>query len=195
MKAFQEIPDTYHECGRIDLQNDKRTMLFVNIAGLVVMILMAFGMTFFRPIGALFDMSQGIGVYILRFSVLIVGYILYIILHELTHAAVMRLAGGKDVQFGFTGMYAYAGSDTDYFDKSSYLCIALAPLVLWFFLFLFLGSVMPPDWFWVVYLLQIGNVAGSVGDLYVTGRVLRMPDDLLVMDTGVQMTMLTKEER
>lgn len=195
MKAFQQIPDTYHECARIDLQKDKRTSLLVNILAFVTMVLMTMGMTFFRPIKALFDMSQGLGVYALRFVALILGYILYIVLHELTHACMMRLAGGQDVQFGFTGMYAYAGSEQDYFDKSSYLCIALAPLVIWFILLALLGSVMPPDWFWVVYLLQMGNVAGSAGDVYVAFRVLPMPKDLLVMDTGVRMMMLTKEFR
>ena len=54
---------------------------------------------------------------------------------------------------------------------------------------------MPPDWFWVLYLLQIGNVAGSAGDVYVTLRVLKMPGDTLIMDTGTRMTFLSQADR
>lgn len=195
MKAYQEIPSTYHEFGNIDLQKDRRAMLTVNGIGLAIMIVMVVGMSFFRPIRTLFDISRGLGPYTLRFVVLILGYIVYIVLHELTHACVMRLAGGRDVQFGFTGMYAYAGSEVDYFDRSAYFCIALAPLTVWFIVFLVIGSCMPPDWFWVLYLLQIGNVAGSAGDVYVTLRVLKMPGDTLIMDTGTRMTFLSQADR
>lgn len=195
MKAFQEIPSSYHECARIELQKDRRTMMMMNIFGIIIMVAMTVGMAIFRPIHALFDMSQGLGAYTLRFVGLILGYVLYIVLHELTHACVMRLLGARNVQFGFTGMYAYAGSDADYFDRSGYVCIALAPLVIWFVIFFSAGSLVPPDWFWVFYLLQIGNVAGSAGDMYVTGRILRMPKDTLVMDTGISMTFLSQKDR
>ena len=60
----------------------------------------------------------------------IVGYIAYIILHGLTHGAAMQLLGGIKVQFGFTGLYAYAGSESDYFGKIAYRIIALAPLTV-----------------------------------------------------------------
>ena len=93
MKAFQEIPSSYHECARIELQKDRRTMMMINAFGIIIMVAMTVGMAIFRPIHALFDMSQGLGAYTLRFVGLILGYVLYIVLHELTHACVMRLLG------------------------------------------------------------------------------------------------------
>ncbi|MGX8688621.1 MAG: DUF3267 domain-containing protein, partial [bacterium] len=89
---------------------------------------------------------------------------------ELTHAAVMKAVGGKEVKFGFTGLYAFAGSTVDYFDKSSYRCIALAPLILWGIIFGILTFILPESWFWVAWLLQAGNVGGAAGDVYVTAR-------------------------
>ena len=43
MKAYQEIPSTYHEFGNIDLQKDWRAMLTVNGIGLAIMIVMVVG--------------------------------------------------------------------------------------------------------------------------------------------------------
>ena len=187
MKAYSSIPENYTEIASIDLQKDKRTSTFLTISSLLIMLVMTFVMALFRPIGALFDMSEGLLPYTSRFVVLILGYVAYIVLHELTHACAMRLLGGREVKFGFTGMYAYAGSEVDYFDRNAYICIALAPLTVWFLVLFLLGSFLPPAWFWVVYLLQIGNVAGSVGDVYVVFRVLQLPDHLFVQDSGVSM--------
>ena len=58
------------------------------------------------------------------------GMVLYIFLHEFVHGIFIKRYSGKKADYGFTGMYAYAGSKP-YFNKKSYLVIALAPVVLW----------------------------------------------------------------
>ena len=45
----------------------------------------------------------------------------------------------------------------------------------------------------MVWILQIANVSGAAGDVYVTLRLLRLPRDLLVRDTGVAMTVYSAE--
>ena len=112
----------------------------------------------------------------------------YIVLHELTHAVVMKAVGGGKVNFGFTGLYAFAGSREDYFDKTAYRCIALAPLVLWGIVFAAATVFVPRSWFWVVWFLQAGNIGGAAGDVYVTVKLWNKPASILVMDTGVDMT-------
>ncbi len=188
----QTLPEGYAEKLRIDLQKDKKTALIVNLAGLAIMLALGVVMHLIVPVTEIFDMESGLGAYILRFGVLIVGYFAYIILHELTHAAVMRAFGGGKVRFGFTGMYAFAGSETDYFGKFAYRLIALAPLVVWGVIFGVLQALVPREWFWVAGLLQIGNVSGAVGDLYVTLKLAPMPGTILVRDTGVDMTVYDK---
>ena len=113
--------------------------------------------------------------------------ILYIILHEFVHGITMKLCGTKKVKYGFKGVYAFAGSE-DYYDKKSYLTIALAPVVLWGILLTILSLVVPTQWFWVVYFIQISNISGAAGDMYVTARFSKLPDDILVKDYGVGMT-------
>lgn len=186
MRAKETLPEGYREILTIDLQKDKRLMLWVNLIGLGIALLLAVPMHFVVPISTLFDMSRGFGAYILRFAVLIAASVAYIVLHELVHAAAMRFYGCTRVKFGFTGVYAFAGSDW-YFDKTAYLVIALAPVVLWGAVLAVLNGLVPTSYFWVVYLLQVTNLSGAAGDLYVTCRFARLPRTILVGDSGVAM--------
>ena len=182
MKAVRPLPEGYREILHIDLQKDKKTALKVNIASFAVGLAMVLLANIRVPIRSFF--SGGL----VPLLVYPAAYAAYIVLHELTHACVMRAVGGGKLRFGFTGMYAYAGTSEDCFDKSSYRCIALAPLVVWGAVFLALQFLLPEKWFWTVWLLQIGNVAGAAGDVYVTAKLWRMPAGILVRDTGLEMT-------
>lgn len=193
MHCTQTLPENYRELLSIDLQKDKKTALLVNMAAVGAMVVLALIGLLLVPFRTLLDFSQGFGLYFLRLGVLLAGMFAYIVLHELTHAAVMKAYGAKKLRFGFTGMYAYAGSEADYFAKRPYRHIALAPLVLWALIFGLLSALVPREWFWVVWMLQIANVSGAAGDVYVTLRLLRLPRDLLVRDTGVAMTVYSAE--
>ena len=103
----------------------------------------------------------------------------------------MKLFGAKEVKFGFTGIYAYAGSSADYFDKLSYYCVALAPITVWSIILLVICLIVPGSWVWLPYFVQAGNIAGSFGDLYVFARLLKMKD-IFVRDTGVNMSVFGK---
>ena len=146
---------------------------------------------FIVSIRVFFDMDS-FPMYFLRLGVVLLAYILYMVLHELTHAAVMKAVGAGKVVFGFTGLYAFAGSKEDFFDKISYRCIALAPLVVWGIIFAVLSLIVPREWFWIVWFLQAGNIGGAAGDVYVTAALWRKPSSILVKDTGVDMTVYDK---
>lgn len=193
MHCTQTLPENYRELLSIDLQKDKKTALLVNMAAVGAMVVLALIGLLLVPFRTLLDFSQGFGLYFLRLGVLLAGMFAYIVLHELTHAAVMKAYGAKKLRIGFTGMYAYAGSEADYFAKRPYRHIALAPLVLWALIFGLLSALVPQEWFWVVWMLQIANVSGAAGDVFVTLRLLRLPRDLLVRDTGVAMTVYSAE--
>src|SRR5699024_9973818 len=118
----------------------------------------------------------------------------YLVLHELVHGVLIWFFSGRMAHFGFSGLYAYAGSEA-YFKKSSYLIIALAPIVVWGMVLLLLIFLVPPDWFWVVYLIQAFNVSGAAGDLYVTVLFARLPKHILVQDTGTAMTVYAPQSK
>ena len=193
MHCVQHLPENYVQIYSVDLQKDKKTAILINVLATVVSLIMGFGMHLAVPIGTLFSMEDGFGAYCLRFAVLIAAVIGYIVLHEWVHGRVMRFYGAKQVQFGFTGLYAFAGSREDYFDKRAYRIIAMAPLVLWGIVLLILNILVPLSWFWVVWLVQIMNVSGAMGDVFVTLKFSKMRPDILVNDDGVSMRVYARE--
>lgn len=193
MKAVAHLPEYYKEILRIDLQKDKKLALIVNILAIVIAVVLAVPAHFVVPIFSLFNMESGFGNYLLRFVVLLLAIVLYMVLHELVHGAVMKLCGTKKVKYGFTGMYAFAGSD-DYYDKKAYLIIALSPVVLWGILLAVWSCFVSPEWFWVIYLVQITNLSGAAGDLFVTVKFLKLPEDILVKDYGVSMVVYSRQQ-
>jgi len=186
MKTYSVLPEGYREILSIDLQKDKKLSIIVNGLAVVIAVCMVVPVCFAVPIKTLFDMNRGLGLYALRFAVLAVSVIAYMILHELVHGITMKCFGCPKVKYGFTGMYAFAGSEA-YFAKVPYLAVALAPVVVWGVVLGVLCAVVPIQWFWIVYILEVINISGAAGDFYVTWRFLNLPKDILVQDSGVAM--------
>lgn len=192
MKALHQLPEGYKEILSINLQKNKKLALIINLVGFAVMVLMAVPMHFYIPVTTMYDFSDGAVVYFAKFVVMIVGMVVYLILHEAVHGIAMKMCGTKKVKYGFTGLYAYAGSD-DYYDKKSYIIIALAPVIFWGAVLAIINCLVPESWFWVVYIIQIGNISGAAGDIYVTAKFSKLPKDILVTDCGVGMTVYSAE--
>lgn len=186
MKEIRTLPEGYREIYSVDLQKNKKVALLINVLSLLIGAVMVVAMHFHIPFFTIFDMSDGLGAYLIRYGVLMVLMVVYIVLHELVHGITMKLFGTKKVKYGFTGLYAFAGSDC-YYPKLPYITIALAPIVVWGIVLAVVNVLVPQDWFWVVYLIQIMNISGAAGDLYVTVKFLKMPSDILVYDRGVGM--------
>lgn len=192
MHSMGNLPEGYSEIFSVDMQKNKKLAFILNGVALVVGVIMAVPMLFVVPISTLFDMSDGLGVYALRFVVLVAAMVAYIVLHELVHGVTMKLFGCEKINYGFTGLYAFAGSDW-YFDKVSYITIALAPVVFWGIVLAVICALVPQQWFWVAYIIQICNVSGAAGDAYVTVKFSKMPSDILVHDNGVSMRVYSQK--
>ena len=192
MKSFNSLPEGYNEIYSVDLKKNKKLSLFVNAAALIIAVGMVIPMHFYIPITTIIDMEKGLGAYYIRFASLLVLMVLYIVLHEVVHGISMKICGTKKIKYGFTGVYAFVGSD-DYYDKKSYIFIALAPIVLWGIVLAVVNFFVPVEWFWVVYFLQIVNISGAAGDLFVTVKFSRLPSDILVQDYGVGMKVYSKQ--
>lgn len=187
MRAVGNLPEGYREIYSVNLQKNKKMAVVLNVLALVIAVAMIIPMNSFVPIASLFSMESGLTNYLIRFFVFIASMIAYMCLHELIHGITMKAFGTKKVKYGFTGLYAFAGSE-DYYDKKSYITIALAPVVVFLVVFAVMNVLVPLEWFWVVYFLQVLNVSGAAGDLFVTVKFSKMPKDILVQDSGVGMT-------
>lgn len=186
MNSYKELPSGYHEVEHIDLQKDKKLAILVNALGIIIMVITFIIGHLIVPFTNIFRTGP------LPLLVLSVGSIAYIFLHEMVHGIFMKKYGEEKPFYGFTGMYAYAASNC-YFNKKNYIVIALAPIVIWGIVLLILNLIFKETWFWVIYFIQICNLSGAAGDLYVTYRFSKLPDDILVKDVGVSMTIYAKE--
>ncbi len=192
MNTTDKLPENYSEIYRLDLMNDKKTALIVNGLALLITVPLAVLGQLAVPISSLFSFDTGTVSYFAKFASLLIGMIAYIILHELIHGIFMKKYSGVKPSYGFTGLYAYAGS-TAFFNKKHYIIIALAPVVFWGLVLLGLCFIVPKDWFWVVYFIQIMNLSGAAGDIFVTCKFAKLPKDILVNDTGTAMTVYSDQ--
>lgn len=196
MKRQKEFtcPAGFREAMRIDLEKNKKEKILVNAAALVIAAAMAVIGALITPIRLFFDTTSPLPS-IIRIAVMLGGVVVYMILHEAVHGIFMLLfGGGVKPRFGFTGLYAYAAS-TAYFKRAPYLIIGLSPVLLLGGILLAVNLLVPVAWFWVVYLIQIVNVSGAAGDLYVTVRLLRCPKDALILDDGTAMRVYLPRKR
>ena len=191
MKSLSFLPEGYAEIYSVDLQKNKKIALLVNLFAVLIAAVMVVPMLFVIPISSLFSMEKGMLSYLLRFAALLIFMVIYMILHELVHGIAMKICGTKQVKYGFTGMYAFAGSE-DYYCKKAYIFIALAPVVLWGIVIALINPFVGQEWFWVVYFIQIINLSGAAGDIFVTVKFSRLPADILIRDYGVGMRVYSK---
>lgn len=191
MNSFEVLPVGYKEILHIDLQKDKKLMLIVNGIAVLIMVLMLVVAAAIVPLTTLIDYEQPSEL-LYKMAVLGIGSLAYIILHEAVHGIFMRRYCTAKVKFGFTGMYAYAGSE-GYYCRKHYITIALAPIVIWGIVLLVANLLVPVSWFYVIYFIQVTNISGAAGDLYVSRKMSKLPQDILVRDTGVAMTVFSRE--
>lgn len=183
MKAYEQLPTGYRLHERIDLVKNRRQLIFVNALSIVLAVVTLLIGLWLQPEAQPSDALRLFEQAAAGFA----GVAVYIAGHEAVHGVLMWLISRRKPRFGFKLMYAYAGS-TAYFDKAAYLLIAIAPLAVWTVVLSVLAAALPPVCFWPVWAVQIMNISGAAGDLYVFFHLLNHPRSTLVQDDGTAMT-------
>ncbi len=199
--AYQTLPEGYQLEQRLDLIKDRKLLLYLSLASLVLFAGCGLGLVWMmfilRPEFAARGMSFSLtadssGSFFLRFIILLGVIFAMVVLHEAIHGLFFRLLTGGKVKFAFKGAYAYAAAPDWYLHKGPYLAVSLAPLVLITVLGLILLVAVPESWLFPLMLLVAMNASGAVGDLYVFLLLVRKPEDVLVRDFGEQMEIYTR---
>ena len=182
-----ELPQNFNLIKLINLSEDKKIWFSLNFGSLLVPIL--------GLIGGHQQFPDAINTDILEFKnflIFMVGHAVMILVHELIHGLFIKITSGFKVNYGLTLSYAYAGNKSAYFNKKSYLAIALSPFILLGILLQLALVFLPSAYFWLFYLLQVFNLGGALGDFYVAYLTLSMPNDVLVNDPGTEMHFYSK---
>lgn len=180
-----KLPDGYDLYSVIDLKTNKKDNLFVTIGSVVIMAVMFIAAYFTKGVYIL--ASIGWVKIIINIVIAFVGSVVYIFLHEATHAAFFKIFDTKcRLRFGFKAAMAYCASD-GYYKKAPYLVIGLSPLIIWTPILLIPCLLVPSAYFWGVFFIQIFNISGASGDLYVAVKILTSPKKALILDNGTDM--------
>ncbi len=130
------------------------------------------------PLSGAFSIDLGL------MSALLVGCVLTLIAHELTHGVAMQLSGAKP-RYGilWKGLMLYATSPGFPFPRNTYVIILLAPFVL-ISAIVVVGLWLLPASLWTPVWVACGvfNASGAVGDLWMTLIALRYPARSRMMD-------------
>jgi len=195
MPATQQLPEGYHSIGTLDITKNLRLLVYLNIAGLLLLVGFYYvfirAVLWMRPEAARQGLAGGIqglsGVLIIILAVIGI-YAAVIVLHEATHGIFMFWFTHTRPVFAFRGYYAYAAAPGWYFPRGQYMLVSLAPLVLLSLLGLAVLAFVPAAWFLTVISFIAFNGSGAVGDLAVFFWLLRQPSTCLAYDVGEAVT-------
>lgn len=186
-KSCKQLPEGWVLHDTIDLKNNKKQFWAVQgLAAVLMIVMFAIGWLIQDPF-KLYEPDIPLWEYYAALAVMAVGFIAYIVLHELTHGVFLSAFTKTKPKFGFVGWAAYCGNEA-YCNKPCYAVVALAPLVIWGIIFGVLNVFFHSGvWFWTIWILQTGNVSGACGDIFVSCKLLKYPKEILVQDTGLSM--------
>jgi hypothetical protein len=132
----------------------------------------------------LHTISTGVVVRLLDLLLFLIGFVVFILLHELVHGAFFWIYSRSRPRFGFRGGYAYAAAPGWFFPPRQYLVIALAPLVLLSILGMVLVVVVPAGALVAILFVMTANAAGAVGDMWIAFMVIRERRKIVIEDLG-----------
>ena len=172
MKHFEEkLPENYRLVKTVDATKAPFAVVF-NLLSLVMMV-GAFAVLYFafgtdvslikEQFLTLPDFTK-----ILALLLLVVGFIVYIVLHELVHGVVYKAFTKRKLTFGVTMTCAYCGVPDVFVYRTASLCALLAPFVIFSIAFIvpmfFLQNTV-----WFVFLAAIFSLHFGlcVNDLYI----------------------------
>lgn len=194
--ATRTLPAGYANIGRLDLLNNSRILIGMNILGLVLFLFFAWFFTWLagclQPVAArqLWQVSiQGWNGLLSLIAFLLGVSMAVVVLHEAAHGLFFWLFTGSMPHFEFKIVYAAASAPGWYLPRLQYMAVGLAPFVL----LSLAGSVLMPfaslPWLRALTAFLILNASGAVGDLIVVIWVLVKRHARFALDETTSVTL------
>ena len=188
---YKELPENAKVVKTIDAKN-KKTMLIFNLVAILIMVASILPIVIFKDF-TLKDIDPT--EMLIGLLIYLVGTVIYIILHELTHGVVYKTMTKEKLTFGLTLSCAFCGVPNIYVTKKTALLSILAPFVVYTVILLPLIIILPANMINLALVLIFGtHTSGCVGDLYGTFVLLKLKGNILMNDTGPKQTFYKIEE-
>lgn len=181
-KYYLELPENYKLDKTIDMKK-MSTNIFLNVLNILFVII-----SFLILIPLKFKeikIDNLVELSIVMFIALI-GFIIYIVLHELTHGLFYKIFTKQKLTFGVSLTYAYCGVPNIYVRKKEAIIACLSPLVIFSIIFLTLIFILPPNYINLsIIILFSFHFGGCSGDIYLALILLtKYKKDTYIKDTG-----------
>jgi len=182
--STKTLPGAYIQVNEINLKQDKRLAVTLNIVAFFVAVASFFLLSSFaalvRP--SLMNTSGNItaGVW----AVMLGLVVLLMTIHESIHGFFFWVFTRSRPVFAFRLFYAYAGAPDWYIPIRQFMIVALGPLVIIGAVGLLLILLVPISWIMFIIFFVAMNTGGSAGDLLVFTRLIKLSPMCLANDTG-----------
>ena len=192
---FYELPENYTLVKVIDAKNKKTSVIFIlaNLA-LTALAFLPCALIFFNKYQAdevFSDPALFFGFFF------ILGYVLYIVLHELTHGLFFKIFTHEKLKFGLTLTVAYCGVPDLYVKRMAALITTLAPFVIYNIVFIVpIFFITSPAIIFLLMIMFALHFGGCVGDLYAAYYLIfkNHGKAVIVNDTGPKQTFYASVE-
>lgn len=182
MKTCITLPKSHkgNEIARIELERSRVLSTLIKTVSAVLAVTM-FGIgCLLLPPSSLTEMTDVFE----HLSILMLGLMTVMLAHELIRGLMMRIFSGVKPVIQYAGSYPHAGCEA-YFGRSQEQVINLMPLAAMTALLLMCFFAAPDaSWKWMVWIMLVVHVCSCVGDVYVSARLTRLPEDILVQNVG-----------
>ncbi len=191
MIAIEKTRARFNSSTTIDLANDKKLFLIINILA-VVLVAVFYFVFYFLGRGIIEESSSSIFYYATEFDKLPVLYnllffaslIFTIVFHETIHGLFFYIFTGAKPVFGFKKMMAYAGAPDWYIRKDKFIIITLAPFVVISSICLVFLAIASKEISIVVFMVSIIHAASCVGDFWYAAVLINKQKETYINDSG-----------
>jgi hypothetical protein len=189
ISATRTLPDGYTQTHEINLTKNKRLSNLLNIAGFIIFVLsfvlLGLFVRWVRPDLSIITFTiRGDLSALLQLLGLLLLVALIMVVHVLIHGLFFWVFTRSKPAYALRRAYAYAAAPDWFIPVRQYWIIGLAPLVLIDAIGILLIMLAPARWILTILLLVALNTAGSIGDMLITLRLLRLSPASLAKDTG-----------
>ena len=192
MSAQKSKPEGFNDKETLDLRADKKLRLSINGAALAAAAVLTLLGCLYEPVTRFYD-AAGVWRLLLRFVLLLAGMGVYFFLNEYIRRLMIEKVTGKKAQAVREKPCVFT-APARCLSVKEYLKISFAPVLALGVLLLLLTLILPAKLFWQVYIIQIINLAGAAGEVYIAYKLLKVKKDARVQDDVTSITIWSKNQ-
>ena len=188
----EELPDGYVEALKIDA-NDQKSSFAIKLSAVITAVVLFNAGFFLYALPRIEEIRNNFSIF--KCFGFVFAYILYVVLHELTHGFVYKILTRRKLIFGFKPPAAYCGVPDIYVYRITSLFSLFAPFTVYGILFAVLFFIIPDPFSKAMILLLFSlHVTGCIGDFYAIGLFFFKFKNPITLrkDTGPTQTYYTK---